>query len=345
MMGARTSMTTATLTITLTDLLSRFATRGSAHLRQSAARFATLVGAPCELENERPVGSALTAATLRITSGLHRGATLDLTALEYTIGTGEDCDIVLRDPSLAPRHCRLKREWRGFTLQDLRNDASGLIAPQTIDHQGDAIEIAYDIGGVVIALTQRTAPHASVSGQEQNSRHQPRLAVWGVLTAGLVLAIVALAATRGATQPRRPAAGPIAPSAAIDPQLLEQVKHTFASDNLDVALHDGRLRIAGNTERLDEKSRIRSLAEDLRGVIAVEDGVTYMDAHQQPAAPGPFPLKLRGVMIGNASYFVTDRGARYFVGGVLPDGAEVLAIESTQIRLQVGGRTVIYSLE
>jgi hypothetical protein len=336
-------MTTATLTVTLTDLLSRFATRGSARLRQGAARFATLVGAPCELENAQPVGSALTAATLRITSGLHRGATLELTALEYTIGSSDECDIVLRDPSLAPRHCRLKREWRGFTLHDLRNEESRPIVPQQIDHQSDAIEIAYDIGGVVIALVQRTAPH--VSDQEQTSRRHPRLAVWGVLSAGLVLTIVALAATRGATQPRQVAAGPIAPSAAIDPQLLEQVRHTFASDNLNVALHDGRLRIAGNTERLDVKSRIRSLAEDLRGVIAVEDGVTYTDAHEHPAAPGPFPLKLRGVMIGNPSYFVTDRGARYFVGGVLPDGAEVLAIESTQIRLQIGGRTVVYSLD
>jgi hypothetical protein len=77
----------------------------------------------------------------------------------------------------------------------------------------------------------------------------------------------------------------------------------------------------------------------------VEDVVTYLDAREHPTSAGPFPVKLRGVKIGDPSYFLTDRGARYFVGGVLPDGAEVLAIESDRIRLQVGGRDVIYSLE
>ena len=37
--------------------------------------------------------------TLTITSGLHRGASMALQSGEYLVGSGEDCDIVLRDTS------------------------------------------------------------------------------------------------------------------------------------------------------------------------------------------------------------------------------------------------------
>jgi hypothetical protein len=128
-------------------------------------------------------------------------------------------------------------------------------------------------------------------------------------------------------------------------ELLDQVQHTFAGENLQVGLHDGRLRITGTTQQVTVKDRVRSLADDLHSIITVEDGVAYMDARQRPVDAGPFPVKLRGVMVGHPSYFLTDTGARYFVGGVLPDGAEVLSIEATRIRFLVGGVPVVYNLE
>jgi hypothetical protein len=45
--------------------------------------------------------------TLRITSGLHEGARVNLIGGEYVIGSGEDCDIVLLDEGVAQRHARL----------------------------------------------------------------------------------------------------------------------------------------------------------------------------------------------------------------------------------------------
>ena len=45
--------------------------------------------------------------TLRIVGGMHEGARLNLAPGDYVIGSAEDCDIVLRDASVAPRHVRL----------------------------------------------------------------------------------------------------------------------------------------------------------------------------------------------------------------------------------------------
>jgi hypothetical protein len=329
-------MTAATIVTRLNELLSQVA--APAQLGQHARRFAALLSPTCELETVAPVVGELAKATLTIGSGLHRGAVIELVANEYVIGTDEECDIVLRDPSLEPRHVVLKRGWSGFTLHPLREEKSQPIAPQAVNYPGGAIEVVYDIGGVSLSLLQESA------ATEHPPHGRSRWLAGGIVAAVSVVTIFAFASQRGVTETPAPASSDSSRKTR-DAQLLEQVRNTFAADDLRVALHDGRLRIAGTTEHLDVKQRVHALAEDLKGVIAIEDGVTYVDARERPAAPGPFPVKLRGVMVGDPSYFVTDAGARYFVGGVLPDGAEVLSIEATRISLRIDGRTAIYNLE
>ncbi|HEY6924233.1 MAG TPA: hypothetical protein VI653_12245, partial [Steroidobacteraceae bacterium] len=128
-------------------------------------------------------------------------------------------------------------------------------------------------------------------------------------------------------------------------ELVEQARHALAADDLHIEMSAGGLRITGTTSQLAVKERIRTLADDLRGTVAVEDHVSYVDARQRSLPAPSFPVRLRGVMAGNPSYFLTDQGVRYFVGGVLPDGAEVLAIDARQIRFALGGKVVVYNLE
>jgi hypothetical protein len=339
-------MTTATITNALTDWLSAFAMRRSAQLAQGARRFASLINTACELETASPVVSGLAPAKLSVDSGLHRGATMELTGTEYVIGSGDDCDVVLHDASFAARHCVLRREWSGFALRDLQNDQAPIV-PRAVNYRGATIEIVYDVSGVVLTVWQRPEAASAVTAAGEQARPRDRRWVLGgILAAVFIFAMVAFAASRGVTQPAAAVPAAVLPASRIfEAQLVEQVSHTFASDNLRIGLQNGRLSISGNAQRSDVKDRIRSLTADLQGIVAVDDGVRYVDARDLPKAPGPFPVRLRGVMIGNPSYFVTDGGTRYFAGGVLPDGAEVVAIESERIRLQIAGRTVIYSLE
>jgi hypothetical protein len=50
-------------------------------------------------------------------------------------------------------------------------------------------------------------------------------------------------------------------------------------------------------------------------------------------------------MLGDAPYFQTDAGSTYFVGSVLPDGAEVIAIAPLEILFRLGDRDIAYRLD
>ena len=123
-------MQTATsLNTTLIDWLARMSAGRGAALVRGAQRFTALLSPLNPLETERPALHPDLALSLRIDSGLHQGASLELLQADYVIGSAEDCDIVLRDPNVAARHCRLTREWSGFTVRDLRPAAPRTAAP------------------------------------------------------------------------------------------------------------------------------------------------------------------------------------------------------------------------
>jgi type III secretion protein D len=121
--------------------------------------------------------------------------------------------------------------------------------------------------------------------------------------------------------------------------LAQQVRDALGDGDVRVRFSRGRLLIEGTTSRLSTRQRIRSVTQDLRGVIAVDDRVAYVESAE---APGPLPVRVRDVKVGDARYFSTDNGDRYFEGAVLPDGAEVVAIEATQIRFRRNGKMLVY---
>jgi len=129
----------------------------------------------------------------------------------------------------------------------------------------------------------------------------------------------------------------------VGSEILEQARRAISDGRLQVDLREGRLQITGTTAALAVKERIRALTADLRGAVPVEDHTQYVD--RDVDSPGPLPVRLSGVKLGNPSYFLTDNGDRYFVGGVLPDGAEVMAIDASQIRFRRGASVIVYSLQ
>jgi type III secretion system YscD/HrpQ family protein len=379
----------ATFNSTVTDWLSRFATGRRGALLREARRFASLV-AP---------GALQVTATLHIMSGLHRGASMELTAKEYRIGSADDCDIVLRDPQVAARHCRLTREWSGITVRDLRSAVAQPLAPRKVTYDGGAIEAQYDVGGVQFTLRHPPPPQPQQQ-QQQQQRSYKHLTSWLfllIVIAGIVAAVT-LTTTSGAVKQIPQASserieflnrvlagqklgslrlgrgahgelqvnGVVADGAHRDrlekwlvanhlddvhvsvvstADLMEEARRALADDAVRVDLRDGQLLVEGRTSRTALKNRIHALAEDLRGTVAVEDRVVYVSADDRNDAPGPLPVRVQGVMIGNPSYFLTDSGVHYFVGGVLPDGAEVLSIDTDQIQFSRGGHIVAYKLQ
>lgn len=327
----------------VTDWLSRLASGHGGALVQGAQRFASLLAPSSELEVARELAHGHRATTLRMTSGLHHGASMELIAGEYVIGSGDACDIVLRGAEVAARHCRVTRGWSGMTVGDLRPGGAQSVAARRIRYDAGAIEVEYDVGGVQFMLR-----HSPPAQAEPHSHKHP--ASWRMLIIVIASVVVGLTfiAARGTVKQNPGAADNHRDNAhvsAVSPSdLVEEAQRALADEALRVELRNGRLLVEGRTSRTILKNRIHALAEDLRGTVAVEDRVEYVAADDLNS-PGPLPVRIQGVMIGKPSYFLTDSGVRYFVGGVLPDGAEVLSIDAGAIQFRRGGRVIAYKLQ
>jgi hypothetical protein len=324
----------------VTDRLSRLAAWQRGALVQRARRFASLVSAASGVEVARDAALGHLTTTLRITSGLHRGATMELPAAEYIIGCGKDCDIVLRGAEVAARHCRLTREWSGMTVFDLRPAVEQSVTARRVNYDGGAIELEYDVGGVQFSLRHpppaRAEPHNHAGS-------------WPLLLIGIGALVFALTltATSGSVKKTMLAADHLDNAhvrVVATSDLVEEARRALADDALRVELREGRLVVEGRTSRMALQNRVRALAEDLHGTVLVEDHITYVAETDSGNAPGTLPVTVRSVMVGDPTYFVTDSGAHYFIGGVLPDGAEVLAIDTDQIRFSRSGHIVAYKL-
>jgi len=380
------------------EFLSGFATRGARadmqgeRMRAAAERFAGLISSPAVLG---AAARAQSRATLFVQSGLHHRASIELTADEYLLGSGDDCDIILRDACIAPQHCRLTRARSGFSLRDARATASQPIRLQGTRRTAETLESAYDIGGVVVAVLEQVSA-SSTAGRVERPRTLRLFSC--ALLVGLLLTAIAFLAARRLVEPQLPdVAGRIARGAAAlaaqgfpavrfrsgprgeleigglvadAPEqerlrgwlarteyrdahfkvqsaagLIDQVRHALAAADLQIGFDNGRLRIEGTTRALPIKRRIRMIADELQGVVEIDDRVAYVDMRERPPKPGPLPVRIRDVMIGNPSYFRTDTGAQYYEGAVLPDGAVVLAIEASQIHFRLGDKVVVYNLD
>jgi hypothetical protein len=375
-----------------TDWLSRLATGQRAALVQRARRFASLVSPASDLEVAREAALGHLTTTLRITSGLHHGASMGLTAAEYVIGCADDCDIVLRGAEVAARHCRLTREWSGMAVFDLRPAVAQSVTARRVSYNGGAIEVEYDVGGV-----QFTLRHPTPARAEQHADKHP--ASWPLLLTGIGGVVVALAFTVISGTAKQTPGAPAQRIEALDralagqglgsihlgrgahgelevhgsvadaahrrrleewlaanhldnahvsvvatSDLVEEARRALADDTVRFEVRDGRLLVEGRTSRTVLKNRIHALAEDLHGTVLVEDHINYVTEADSGNAPGPLPVRVQSVMVGDPSYFLTDSGARYFIGGVLPDGAEVRAIDTDQIQFSRGGHIVAYKL-
>lgn len=150
--------------------------------------------------------AAPAVSVLRIVSGLHTGGSRPLSAQETVlIGSSGDCDIVLSDAGVAPRHAFLTRMGGTVSLR-------ALDAPLTIDGQtlppGDPAELAamqrVDLGGASFAVGAADDPAWALMLPNQGElakpvkssmRHLPLIA--GLAALSLVSVAIAAAVMPG----------------------------------------------------------------------------------------------------------------------------------------------------
>ncbi|MEI2432168.1 FHA domain-containing protein [Lysobacter yananisis] len=150
--------------------------------------------------------AAPAVSVLRIVSGLHTGGSRPLSAQETVlIGSSGDCDIVLSDPNVAPRHAFLTRMGGTVSLRAL--DAPLRIEGQTLN-PGDPAELGpmqrVDLGGASFAVGAAEDPGwatmlpnlaDAVRPAKTSMRHLPLIA--GLAALSLVSVAIAAAVMPG----------------------------------------------------------------------------------------------------------------------------------------------------
>lgn len=131
----------------------------------------------------------------------------------------------------------------------------------------------------------------------------------------------------------------------VGSELVQRVQDALGDADLAVTWHPGGVvRVQGSSSRLELRGDLQRLAADLKGVVVLEDRVTYVETPELPRFR-PLPFRIVNVLPGEHGSFITDTGGRFFVGAVLPDGAQVLAIHADGVEFRLGERTVRYPLK
>jgi Inner membrane component of T3SS, cytoplasmic domain len=107
----------------------------------------------------------------------------------------------------------------------------------------------------------------------------------------------------------------------------------------------GHVRVEGSTRSGDLKRHVQTLVAEMRDTVSIDDQLALIDGKDGAPAQRPLPIRIVNVMLGDAPYFQTDAGSTYFVGSVLPDGAEVIAIAPLEILFRLGDREITYRID
>lgn len=222
-----------------------------------------------------PDPNAHDGAVLRIVAGLHAGATRPLSRREMVlVGSGDDCDVVLADPGVAPHHALLNIVDGRFHLRAL--DAPMELPGGTL-HPGDPVEVAQvqrvGLGQAAIAfgpadavewLTLAPGPGADAP----LVRPRPAFASRMPLIAGVaVLALSALAIV-AAMMPTPP------PAVDVEHRLRELARE-FEVTEVDIRRDvDGRAVLAGTVDDSATRERLESriASEGLAAGVALRSG-------------------------------------------------------------------------
>ena len=135
----------------------------------------------------------------------------------------------------------------------------------------------------------------------------------------------------------------------VGADVLARVRDALADSSVSAEyVGAGTVRIQGSSDKQALIDRIKQIGIDLQEVVRIDNRVAFYKAPD--AAPKQHTLPFRIVDVKHetsriAGSFSADNNARYFVGAVLPDGSEVMAIRSDRIEFLSGDRLITYPLK
>ena len=320
---------------------------------------------------------------VRVLSGLHAGACVRLRASPVRIGSAGDNDIVLNDAGVQAHHAELRRtdgQWalyigsgpcafpplerrRRGRMQRERHGiggcdvvvsqprppvrppsplrwqrfvAPGLLAAAALLATAAVLQLTQPATAQVASGRESLAAHGwpdativrepdrrpSVQGHVHDAQQQAALKRW-LLGQGLVDAELATH---------------------VGSEWVERVRDALEGSGLAVAyIGAGQVRVTGATADAATRTALSRLRADIAGAVELVDHVGFIETPQPPRLR-PLPARITSLTPGELGSFSTEGGARYFVGSVMSDGAQVVAISASGIEFRLGDKTILHPL-
>ena len=246
--------------------------------------------------------------TLRIVGGMHEGARLNLAPGDYVIGSAEDCDIVLRDASVAPRHVRLTV---GRSTAHLRP-----IDRAVVGYRGNPLRSRikrlrdFDMisaGGAEFCLTAVDSNNAAVTDVVPKivaprttglGRAAAPYALLGLLVAGTFV-VYAEAVWQGQSADGRAKAALQQARSALTGMQLNEINVTLAADN--ALMVSGFVHSAQDAQRLRSEKSLQVLGAPQLHYQVADEIVNRVKQHLDPA-------KVNVAYLGAGKVGVSGRG-------------------------------------
>lgn len=135
----------------------------------------------------------------------------------------------------------------------------------------------------------------------------------------------------------------------VGADVLARVRDALADSSVSVEyVGAGTVRIQGSSDKQVLFDRIKQIGIDLKEVVRIDNRVAFYKAPDAEPKKHTLPFRIIDIQhetSRTAGSFSTDNNARYFVGAVLPDGSEVVAIRNDRIEFLSGDRLITYPLK
>ncbi|PRH89365.1 hypothetical protein C5L14_01895 [Labrys okinawensis] len=302
------------------------------------------------------------AVDFQVTDGLHRGASLALDEADYTIGSGTDADIVLRDAGIAPVHARLRCRGRRVEIEAVGGTLTLPKAEILPEGHGRRCRLPLEVGigeaRFRLGSRRRSAVATRLGGGTWLGR---LLFASGAIIFAVVGASLALNGLPSATafssqahraeepQPlaansEKPAAQPAAVSLTGTTALASRARDELAGRLADAGFSN--LTITAEKDRLVVSGALPAQqGEAWRDVQARYDQaygdriplVSRVETGKPVQSP---PLTLRAIWFGDRPYVIASDGARYHEGAFVTGGWIIEKIGEDGLRLAKNGSTL-----
>ncbi|PBQ16165.1 hypothetical protein CCL08_16580 [Pseudomonas congelans] len=289
---------------------------------------------------------------LRVLNGLHRGAALPLIGDHWLGGSDEQHDLLLQDPGIAKRHCRLTRDgehWRLEAEDGSLIDDKG----QSCDSLTDLTEArTFQLGTVQLSIMSSSSNWPAVSepaaapgtsadeptAEAQQTQEPPRPAKRPALHKRLAIAgfVVTLAGSAWAlTSPAPVISTAHAPAQKREPQALSA---TDTVERLQTMLRERELRDAVSVNSVSEGIELRgSLTPEQLALFRrmlerfnqqQKSAVAVLD-HVKPFGR-KLPFDIVQIASGKRAHVVLADNRRLFLGDEV-DGLRLTKIDKNHV--------------